>query len=136
LCLESFDRSLNGTSSPVQKRGSLVVTAMTLVKRVHVIPSRARRLYNSVNLGQGTLSTLILLETRGTKMKKKQKSSVPNRQSVAKASKLNPIHPNAAGIDIGAQHHWMCVPSGTANECVRRFGCYTADLYAIADWLS
>ena len=22
------------------------------------------------------------------------------------------------------------------NECVRRFGCYTADLYAIADWLA
>ncbi|OUL20813.1 hypothetical protein BV378_28700 [Nostoc sp. RF31YmG] len=69
-------------------------------------------------------------------MKKKQKSSVPNRQSVAKAPRLNPIHPKAAGIDIGSQNHWVCVPSGTANECVRRFGCYTADLYAIADWLS
>ena len=69
-------------------------------------------------------------------MKKKQKSSVPNRQSVASASKLNPIHANAAGIDIGSQHHWVCVPSGRANECVRRFGCYTADLYAIADWLA
>ena len=69
-------------------------------------------------------------------MKKKQKSSVPNRQSVASASKLNPIHPNAAGIDIGSQHHWVCVPSGRANECVRRFGCYTAELYAIADWLA
>lgn len=69
-------------------------------------------------------------------MKKKQKSSVPNCQSIGKASKLNPIHPNAAGIDIGSQHHWVCVPSGHANECVRRFGCYTAELYAIADWLS
>ena len=69
-------------------------------------------------------------------MKKKQKSSVPNRQSVAKASKLNPIHPNAAGIDIGSQNHWVCVPSGREAKCVRRFGCYTADLYAIADWLA
>lgn len=69
-------------------------------------------------------------------MKKKQKSSVPNRQSVAKASKLNPIHPNAAGIDIGSQNHWVCVPSGREAKCVRRFGCYTADLYGIADWLA
>lgn len=69
-------------------------------------------------------------------MKKKQKSSVGNHQSVARASKLNPIHPNAAGIDIGSQNHWVCVPLGRANECVRRFGCYTADLYAIADWLA
>jgi transposase len=58
------------------------------------------------------------------------------RQSPNQASKLDPIHPNAAGIDIGAQNHWVCVPSGRANECVRRFGCYTADLYAIADWLT
>ena len=69
-------------------------------------------------------------------MKKKQKSSVPNRQSVASASKLNPIHANAAGIDIGSQNHWVCVPSGREAKCVRRFGCYTADLYAIADWLA
>ncbi|MEH2128046.1 hypothetical protein, partial [Nostoc sp.] len=66
-----------------------------------------RTLYNSVNLGKGTLSTLMLLETRGIKMKKKQKSSVPNRQSVTSTSKLNPIHPNAAGIDIDSQHHFM-----------------------------
>ncbi len=30
----------------------------------------------------------------------------------------------------------MCVPIVRANECVRRFGCYTADLYAIGDWLA
>jgi transposase len=69
-------------------------------------------------------------------MKKKRHSPIPNRQSANGASKLNPIHPNAAGIDIGSQNHWVCVPSGRDKECVRRFGCYTADLYAIADWLA
>jgi transposase len=69
-------------------------------------------------------------------MKKKQHSPIPNRQSAKSASQLNPIHPNAAGIDIGSQHHWVCVPFGHDNECVKRFGCYTAELYAIADWLS
>jgi hypothetical protein len=30
----------------------------------------------------------------------------------------------------------VSVPKQRASECVRRFGCYTADLYAIADWLA
>ncbi len=53
-----------------------------------------------------------------------------------KTSDFRPIHPNAAGIDIGSEFHWVCVPKDRASECVRRFGCYTADLYALADWLS
>jgi len=70
-------------------------------------------------------------------MKKKPKSPFLSHQSTTEgASKLNPIHSNAAGIDIGSQNHWVCVPLERANECVRRFGCYTADLYAIADWLT
>ena len=30
----------------------------------------------------------------------------------------------------------VSVPKDRASECVRRFGCYTADLYALADWLA
>jgi transposase len=48
---------------------------------------------------------------------------------------LEPIHANAAGIDIGAQTHWVCVPANRTPENVRSFGCLTADLYALADWL-
>lgn len=48
---------------------------------------------------------------------------------------LEPINPNTAGIDIGAYSHWVSVPAERDPNCVRRFGCYTADLYAIADWL-
>jgi transposase len=51
------------------------------------------------------------------------------------ASQLEPIHANVAGIDIGAQTHWVCVPAERAVENVRSFGCFTADLYALADWL-
>ncbi|HCF29617.1 MAG TPA: IS110 family transposase [Cyanobacteria bacterium UBA11049] len=46
------------------------------------------------------------------------------------------MNPNAAGIDIGSEFHWVSVPKDRACECVRRFGCYTADLYALADWLA
>ncbi|MBD2056294.1 hypothetical protein H6F88_09730 [Oculatella sp. FACHB-28] len=51
------------------------------------------------------------------------------------SSQLEPINVNAAGIDIGSQTHWVCVPAERAVENVRSFGAFTADLYALADWL-
>ena len=52
-------------------------------------------------------------------------------------SKVNlpTIHPSAAGIDIGANRHWVSVPPDRAPENVRSFGCFTADLYALSAWL-
>jgi len=51
------------------------------------------------------------------------------------SSGLEPINANAAGIDIGSQTHWVCVPADRAVENVRSFGSFTMDLYALADWL-
>jgi len=51
------------------------------------------------------------------------------------SSGLEPIKANAAGIDIGSQTHWVCVPSERAVENVRSFGSFTTDLYALAHWL-
>lgn len=48
---------------------------------------------------------------------------------------LPSINPNAAGIDIGCDRHWVSVPPGRDSECVKNFGCFTANLYALADWL-
>ncbi len=48
---------------------------------------------------------------------------------------LPEIHPNAAGIDVGSQTHYVAVPEGRAAEAVRHFGCYTDDLHAMARWL-
>lgn len=57
----------------------------------------------------------------------------PKRQDLD--GSLSPINPNAAGIDIGADRHWVSVPVGRDNENVRSFACFTPDLYAMADWL-
>ncbi|WP_242055791.1 IS110 family transposase [Nostoc flagelliforme] len=51
-------------------------------------------------------------------------------------SDLRPINPNAAGINIGSEFHWVSIPKDQASVSVRRFGCYTTDLYALADWLA
>lgn len=57
--------------------------------------------------------------------------------TTSKTSKVNlsTIHPNAAGIDIGANRHWVSVPPDRVSESVRSFGCFTADLYALSAWL-
>ena len=48
---------------------------------------------------------------------------------------LQICHPHAAGIDIGEAEHWVAVPPGGDSQPVRRFGTFTADLDALADWL-
>lgn len=48
---------------------------------------------------------------------------------------LQHINVNAAGIDIGAEQHWVAVPEGRDEVSVREFGSFTADLVALADWL-
>jgi len=48
---------------------------------------------------------------------------------------LEVIHPQAAGIDIGNASHYVAVRPDRDPEPVRRFGCFTADLYRLAEWL-
>jgi transposase len=50
-------------------------------------------------------------------------------------SELTVVNPNAAGIDLGADYHWVSVPEGRDSLSVRRFACFTADLYEMAQWL-
>lgn len=66
-------------------------------------------------------------------MKKKRKTKKP-KKSVAKFELINP---NAAGIDIGAEFHYVAVPKGrdSEGEDVKSFGTFTCDLYALAHWL-
>ena len=46
------------------------------------------------------------------------------------------VHPNAAGIDAGAEHHVVSVAEDRADTPVRTFGTFTADLHALAEWLA
>ena len=56
-------------------------------------------------------------------------------QSPVLADALQVCHPHAAGIDIGEAEHWVAVPPGCDPQPVRRFGTFTVDLDALADWL-
>ena len=48
---------------------------------------------------------------------------------------LEVVHPDAAGIDIGNETHYVAVPPSRDPEPVRCFGCTTAELKSMADWL-
>jgi len=48
---------------------------------------------------------------------------------------LEIVHPDAAGIDVGGSEHWVAIAPDRDPEPVRRFGCFTADLREMAQWL-
>ena len=57
------------------------------------------------------------------------------RRLQSKDPGLDVIHPEAAGIDVGNASHYVAVRPDRDTEPVRQFGCFTADLHRLADWL-
>ena len=57
------------------------------------------------------------------------------RSSRARSAQLEQLNLNAAGIDVGADAHWVAVPKDRDEQPVQCFGAFTADLYALAEWL-
>ena len=45
------------------------------------------------------------------------------------------LHPDAAGIDVGASEIFVAVPADRDAESVRSFATFTRDLHSLADWL-
>lgn len=52
-----------------------------------------------------------------------------------KRSDLEQINIDAAGIDIGSEFHYVAIPEDRAEESIRSFSCYTADLNEMGKWL-
>src|SRR5467141_3737342 len=67
-------------------------------------------------------------------MNRKQRREM-TRKIQSEDISLEVIHPDAAGIDIGNESHYVAVPPSRDSQPVRRFGCTTAELKAMADWL-
>ena len=65
---------------------------------------------------------------------------MPKQTSSKKKSQKEPddlelLNLNAAGLDIGAEEIYGCVPSDRDETFVRSFGTYTVELNTLADWL-
>src|SRR5215472_11748990 len=65
----------------------------------------------------------------------KNSSKKAKSQHSRERALLNKVHLNAAGIDVGADTHWVAVPEDRDQRPVRRFGVFTADLIALCGWL-
>ncbi len=58
-----------------------------------------------------------------------------NGKGREKTPALSPMNLNAAGIDVGAEGHFVAVPGDRDERVVREFGAFTSDLYQLAEWL-
>src|SRR6202795_4123864 len=67
--------------------------------------------------------------------RKARGSHRPQGEGNQRRSQLRITNPDAAGIDIGSQVHYVAVPEERAQRAVRSFGAYTAQLDEIAHWL-
>jgi transposase len=67
-------------------------------------------------------------------MNRKQRKELA-RQRRSEDPGLEVLHPNAAGIDVGNNAHYVAVRPDRDPQPVRRFECFTADLHRVADWL-
>src|SRR4030081_3225647 len=74
--------------------------------------------------------------TRGhwNEMNRKQRREM-TRKIQSEDLSLEVVHPDAAGIDIGNESHYVAVPPTRDSQPVRRFGCTTSELKEMAVWL-
>jgi len=57
------------------------------------------------------------------------------KKSKRRCDTLTVLHPDAAGIDVGASELYVTVSADRDLQPVRSFPTLTRDLHALADWL-
>ena len=68
-------------------------------------------------------------------MNRKQRREMMRKMQSEDLS-LEVVHPHAAGIDIGNESHYVAVPPSRDPQPARCFGCTTAELKKMAEWLT
>lgn len=71
-------------------------------------------------------------DTKEKQYKSKQKKATSKNKLPPHLQHINKM---AAGIDIGSNSHFVAIPEGCDEICVREFKSFTTDLIALADWL-
>jgi transposase len=59
----------------------------------------------------------------------------PKKEASPQHSINTQTHPDAAGIDVGAEEFVVAVPNGRSEEAVRTFASFTSGVHALRDWL-
>jgi transposase len=71
---------------------------------------------------------------QGGLMNRQQRRELQQRLNAVDPG-LEIVHPDAAGIDVGNESHFVAVPAGRDPHPVREFGSWTADLHHMGEWL-
>jgi transposase len=66
---------------------------------------------------------------------REKSSDKPKTKGKESKKAIETLNPNAAGIDIGSESHYVSVGIEKDERPVRNFGCYTPDLVEMAEWL-
>lgn len=72
---------------------------------------------------------------RSEKEQGKKERRKSRRKNVKKMESLKQINPDAAGLDIGANEIYACVPEDRDEDVVKAFRTFTSDIHELADWL-
>lgn len=67
-------------------------------------------------------------------LNRKQRRELGRRLAAADPG-LRIVHPNAGGIDVGNESHFVAVPPDREADSVQEFGCWTAELHRMGKWL-
>jgi len=86
--------------------------------------------YKPIATGPDAAKIIEETETMNPKRSEKARGEQPEW-----SLNLDVVHPNAAGIDIGNESHYVAVPPNRDVEPVRQFACFTEDLRRMAAWL-
>ncbi|HEY1255109.1 MAG TPA: IS110 family transposase [Terracidiphilus sp.] len=70
----------------------------------------------------------------GARMNRQQRRKL-GRRLAGKDPGLTIVNANAGGIDVGNASHFVAVPADRDSNPVQEFGCWTADLKRMAEWL-
>jgi transposase len=71
---------------------------------------------------------------RGKKLNRRERREL-ERCLEAEGAELQVVHPNAAGIDVGNESHFVGVRPRASEPAVQEFGSWTADLRRMVEWL-
>jgi transposase len=83
-------------------------------------------------MSEPTMSTIRRLT--GTRHNRRERRKL-ERQLKKLDPGLSIVHPDAGGIDVGNESHFVAVPPDRDENPVREFGSWTADLIRMATWL-
>ena len=69
------------------------------------------------------------------RLNRKQRRLLERQVAAVRSQPDNPFVANAGGIDVGDGNHYVAVPPDRDPNPVREFGCWTAALSQMAEWL-